>query len=168
MARQKVGELLVPVDAQEHFRKVSDFRQGSLAPKRLDSVRRLKRRNPMSRITTISLAALLLLSGSAYAGLNDVRTNVIVPLKDLNLSSPADARIAFQRIEHAASKACGGNPLARTWLGQPTGSLFRQYTLCREEAVARTVAKLPTPRIKTAYLEKHGHTTEHWADEYRR
>jgi UrcA family protein len=123
----------------------------------------------MFRIAMISAAAILALSCTANAGLNDVRTShVMVAMNDLNLNRPADAQTAFHRIERAAATACGGNPLARTWHGQPIRQLLRQYQLCQEEAIARTVAKLQLPIMVATYVAKHHHTTDQWADEYRR
>jgi UrcA family protein len=123
----------------------------------------------MFRFAPLAIAALAALSlGANAGGLNQVQTGrVIVPLNDLNLSRPADARIAFHRIERAAATACGGNPLARTWHGQPMAPLLRQYTLCQEEATARTIAELRVPTLAAAYVEKHHHTTDQWANEYR-
>lgn len=123
----------------------------------------------MFRLTMISAAAILALSCTANAGMNDMRTShVVVAMNDLNMNRPADAQIAFHRIERAAATACGGNPLARTWHGQPIGPLLRQYQLCQEEAIARTVAELRLPVMVAAYVAKHHHNTEQWADEYRR
>ncbi len=122
----------------------------------------------MFRLAMISAAAILALSCSANAGMNDMRTGrVVVAMNDLNLNRPADAQIAFHRIERAAATACGGNPLARTWHGQPIGPLLRQYQLCQEEAIARTVAQLHLPTVVAAYENKHHHTMDQWADEYR-
>lgn len=123
----------------------------------------------MFRLAMISAAAILALSCSASAGVNDMKTSrVMVAVNDLNLNRASDAQTAFRRIERAAATACGGNPLARTWHGQPIGPLLRQYRLCQEEAIARTVAQLQLPIVVSAYVSKHHHTTEQWADEYRR
>ncbi len=123
----------------------------------------------MFRLAPISLVAILALTGAANAGLNDMRTGrVVVTMNDLNLSRPADAQTAFRRIERAAATACGGNPLAKTWLGQPMRPVLRQYTLCQEEAVARTIEQLHLPIVVAAYVAKHHHPMEQWAAEYSR
>lgn len=122
----------------------------------------------MIRLAPVAIAALVALSFSANAGPVGMTTShVVVRLNDLNLNRPADARLAFVRIERAAAKACGGNPLARTWLGQPLAPQLRRYTLCQEEAVARTVEDLRLPTVVAAYEAKHHHVMSQWADEYR-
>lgn len=123
----------------------------------------------MIRFAPVAVAALVALTFSANAGLNDMRTGrATVAMNDLNLDRPADARVAFHRIERAAATACGGNPLARTWHGQPIAPVLRQYQACQEEAIARTISQLHVPSLAAAYVEKHHHTTDQWSDEPRR
>ncbi len=117
----------------------------------------------MFRFAPVAMAALVALTFGANAGLNDMRTGrVTVTMNDLNLHRPADARIAFHRIERAAATACGGNPLAKTWHGQPIAPMLRQYQLCQDEAIARTIAQLRVPSLAAAYVEKHHHAADQW------
>jgi UrcA family protein len=66
---------------------------------------------------------------------------------DLDLNAEADAKIMLQRIEHAATKACGGHPT----FSSLTGRLDSTFADCRSEAIARTVKQLSAPLVTRIY-----------------
>lgn len=77
--------------------------------------------------------------------------SVPVTYADLDLNQPADAQRLLGRIKDAAYRACGGDPRqhANYYLMMP-GRVESAYRECREDAVARAVAMIPTPALVQA------------------
>lgn len=83
----------------------------------------------------------------------DVIGKVTVPLSDLDLRKPADARTLLARLDEAAYQACGGNPKFH-----PSYALTPQRTLnvfrdCRAAAVRRAVNQIGSPALTRVYAE---------------
>jgi UrcA family protein len=77
--------------------------------------------------------------------------SVTVAYGDLDLSSEADARVMLKRLEHAARRACGGNPQmhpAHSLMPRRVNQVYRE---CRAEAVARAVAHVNEPVLSVAF-----------------
>jgi UrcA family protein len=68
---------------------------------------------------------------------------------DLNLTLPQDAKTMLERIELAATKACGGHPT----FSSITGRLDSTFQDCRNAAVARTVEQLGARLLTRIYSE---------------
>ena len=100
----------------------------------------------MTRFLTapvLSLAAAAALSCAApvLAQTSDTVPSVSVKYGDLNIGSPADARVLLKRLEAAANTACGGAPDIRQ-LNQWTS-----FEACRRSAVARAVVAVDSPML---------------------
>jgi UrcA family protein len=70
--------------------------------------------------------------------------SVVVRTDDVNLHSPAGARLIALRIRNAAAAACGGNV-------DPVAIRFSDgFRRCRETAIGRAVRELNAPLVATA------------------
>ena len=67
--------------------------------------------------------------------------SVNVSVADLNLSSPAGAKIVLRRIHNAAETICGDQPDIRLT------ARFALYQSCVKATVDRTVASLDSPLV---------------------
>lgn len=81
----------------------------------------------------------------------DTIGTISVPYHDLDLRKEADARKLLTRLEQAAVRACGGNPM---W--HPMYQVAPDYTVavfkeCRRDAVARAVARIDAPTLTQAF-----------------
>jgi UrcA family protein len=88
------------------------------------------------------LAAVLATSATAAAAAPETETvSITVRVADLDLQSDAGARVALQRIRHAAYVVCGEEPDAR--------DLTRQAMVraCVRDAANRTVASADSPAL---------------------
>lgn len=95
--------------------------------------------------STQSFAAALVLAAlsiTAHADTSNsstvIRGRSVVYYGDLDVDTEAGAKLAIQRIERAARKACGGHATFSSY----TGSLDRTFEECRTEAVRQTVKQL--------------------------
>ena len=89
---------------------------------------------------TLACAAPVL-AQSSLAQTSDTVPSVAVKYGDLDLGSPAGARVLFRRIEAAAKTACGGAPDIRQ-LDQ-----LARFEACRRSAVARAVVAVDSPML---------------------
>ena len=69
-------------------------------------------------------------------------TPVTVRIDDLDIDSPAGARIAWRRIQAAAGRACGPNPSSVRQL-----SYAQQYEDCQHNNVEALVGAVDAPRV---------------------
>jgi UrcA family protein len=100
----------------------------------------------MTRFLTtpvLCLAAVAALSCAvpAVAQTSDTAPSVSVKYRDLNIGSPAGARVLLKRIEAAATTACGGAPDIREL------DRWASVEACRRSAVARAVAAVDSPML---------------------
>jgi UrcA family protein len=104
-------------------------------------------------IPTITAAGILILSLGAHADTSSQPVKITgrsaVYYGDLDLNSEQDAKIMLQRIEQAATKACGGHPT----FSSLTGRLDDTFGECRSEAIARTVKQLGAPKVTRIYSD---------------
>jgi UrcA family protein len=103
--------------------------------------------------TTAAAMILAALSFGAHAGTSSQPVKITgrsaVYYGDLNLYTERDAKIMLERIEQAATKACGGHPT----FSSITGRLDSTFQDCRNEAVARTVEQLGAQLVTRIYSE---------------
>ena len=94
-------------------------------------------------VPALCLAAAATLSGAvpALAQTADAVPSVTVKYGDLNVGSRAGAQVLLQRIEAAASTACGGAPDTRQL------DRWALFEACRRSAVARAVAAVDSPML---------------------
>jgi UrcA family protein len=88
--------------------------------------------------------AALMISGSAAAQSNGEPVSVSVRFADLDTQHAAGARILLERIQLAASAACGE---------QPDNRLADQrmaYDQCRKATIGRTLKLLDAPLVNAA------------------
>jgi UrcA family protein len=105
-------------------------------------------------VPTLAAAIMLAaLSFGAHADTSSQRVKITgrsaVYYGDLNLNAEQDAKILLERIEQAATKACGGHAT----FGAYTGSLNRTFEECRSETVQRTVKQLGAAMVTRIYSE---------------
>jgi UrcA family protein len=107
------------------------------------------------RVSTPIFAAAMLaaLGFSAHADtsvdvpIEIIRGRSVVYYGDLNIDTESDAKIMLQRIERAATKACGGHPT----FGPITHLPDHAFEECRVEAIRRTVKQLGAPMVTRIY-----------------
>jgi UrcA family protein len=109
------------------------------------------------RILIFALAAALAPSLAAPPALaadavGQTVRQVTVRLKDLDLGSPAGARIAVRRLDGAAAWVCGAGPDA----GPDLIRLSDSFRKCRAAALAAAVARAGVPALTQALDEPRG------------
>jgi UrcA family protein len=107
-------------------------------------------------ISVPTLAAAVMLAALSFGAHADKSSQPVkitgtsaVYYGDLNLTLPQDAKTMLERIELAATKACGGHPT----FSSITGRLDSTFQDCRNEAVARTVEQLGAQLVTRIYSE---------------
>jgi len=100
----------------------------------------------MTRFLTTSVlclaaAATLSCAAPVLAQTSDAVPSVLVKYRDLNIGSPAGARVLLKRIVAAANTACGGAPDIRELDQRAT------FEACRKSAVARAVVAVDSPML---------------------
>jgi len=105
----------------------------------------------MNRSTCIAFAALIaagLSWGADAAALNSVRVNrVQVQYGDLDLSSLQGSKTLRARIESAAARACGGNPVFATHYREAPRFEQAAFNECRANAIHDAYAQLEAGRM---------------------
>jgi UrcA family protein len=92
-------------------------------------------------VLCFAAAATLSCAAPVRAQTSDTVPSVVVKYHDLNIGSPAGARMLLKRIEAAADTACGGAPDIRQ-LNQ-----WASFQACRRSAVARAVVAVDSPML---------------------
>jgi UrcA family protein len=92
-------------------------------------------------VLCLAAAATLTCAAPVLAQTSDTAPSVAVKYRDLNIGSPAGARILLERIEAAASTACGGAPDIRQL------DRWASFEACRKSAVARAVVAVDSPML---------------------
>jgi UrcA family protein len=105
-------------------------------------------------ISTFTAAAMLATLGfGAHADTSSpdpvIRGRSIVHYGDLNIDSEHDAQILLQRIDQAATEACGGHPTLTAY----TRVSDHSFEECRSGTIARTVKKLGATVVTRIYSE---------------
>jgi UrcA family protein len=72
----------------------------------------------------------------------DVIGETVVPMADLDLQKPADARVLLKRLDHAAYQACGGDPKFHASYAMTPRRVVAAFADCRAEAVRRAVDQI--------------------------
>jgi UrcA family protein len=110
---------------------------------------------PIARLAIAAGMAVsaLALGTASSTPIADVATSgdeawVTVRTGDLDLSSPAGARVVMTRFEQAAHKVCGPEPSDRLSFGG-------QYDTCVRETVNRAVGNLGVPTVEAMNDERH-------------
>ena len=105
----------------------------------------------------IALTGMFALALSAHAGeaRNDAPTakvgSVVVNYSDLDLTSSDDAKVLYARLSSAASRACGGTPMAWDRDGR------KAYVACHERKLEKAVGKVNHPNVQAVHaLRKEG------------
>jgi UrcA family protein len=75
-----------------------------------------------------------------------------VPHADLDLQSESGARTMLERLEEAATKACGGKPLAGASWDQIGQAKEREHRRCKAAAIDGATLKLGAPLVRAAWL----------------
>jgi UrcA family protein len=109
-------------------------------------------------ILAATALALTLLGPAAWGKDPERKTQVIgkvhVELRDLDLTTAADARTLLERLKQAAYRACGGDPkLHNSYRTRPEQTV-RVYEECREDAVKRAIDQIGAPLLARAYAEE--------------
>jgi UrcA family protein len=94
-------------------------------------------------ITVLALGAAGV-SQTAFAQSDDVAT-VKVQYADLNLSSPAGAKVMLQRIHRAADAVCGPQSTSRI------DRVARLHETCVKHAISGSVRQLNIPMVTALY-----------------
>ena len=92
-------------------------------------------------VLCLAAAATLSCAAAAFAQTSDTVPSVAVKYRDLDIGSPTGARVLLDRIEAAASTACGGAPDIRQ-LGR-----LASFEACHRSAVARAVDAVDSPML---------------------
>ena len=92
-------------------------------------------------VLCLAAAATMPCAAPVLAQTSDTVPSVSVKYGDLNIGSPAGARLLLKRIEAAANTACGGAPDIRQ-LNQ-----WASFEACRRSAVARAVVAVGSPML---------------------
>jgi UrcA family protein len=98
-------------------------------------------------LTVISFGARADTSADVPGGVSRERS--VVYYGDLDINTEQDAKIMLQRIERAATKACGGHATFNPITHFPDHS----FQECRSEAIQRTVKELGAPMVTRIYSE---------------
>lgn len=80
---------------------------------------------------------------------------IVVSFRDLNIKKQDGARILLKRIEHAATRACGGDPMQRRY-STDTAIMIREFNKCRSQAIAVSIANVGSPLLRRVYAERIG------------
>ena len=92
-------------------------------------------------ILCLAAAATLTCAAPVLAQTSDAAPSVSVKYRDLDIGSPAGARVLLERIEAAAGTACGGAPDIRQL------DRWASFEACRKSAVARAVDSVDSPML---------------------
>jgi UrcA family protein len=92
-------------------------------------------------VLCLAAAATLSCAGPALAQTSDAVRAGTVKYRNLDAGSRAGAQALFERIETAASTACGGVPDLRQL------SRLAVFETCRRSAVARAVVAVDSPML---------------------
>jgi UrcA family protein len=76
---------------------------------------------------------------------------VIVSYGDLDLGNATDARLMLNRLEHAAYRACGGDPRWNPNYDVMSSKLTAAYKECRSDAVSRAVVAVDAPLLSQMF-----------------
>jgi UrcA family protein len=90
-------------------------------------------------VLCLAAAATLSCATAALAQISDTVPSVSVKYPDLDIGSPAGARVLLERIEAAAKTVCGGAPDIREL------DRWASFEACRRSAVARAVVAVDSP-----------------------
>ncbi len=111
----------------------------------------------MYRLLKISAAAMAVAAFAQSADAQPASTSnvvvkqVVVSYADLNLNNEAGTDALLDRIEHAADRACGGNPQFDANYQIAREFLTREYEQCRAAAVSGAVAGVSESLTHVAY-----------------
>jgi UrcA family protein len=110
--------------------------------------------------TTAAAIALTALAQPGLAGDTHpfpiVEESVDVAYGDLNLDTPADARLMLERIRHAARQACGIMPERDRFYRSNPEFVDKAFATCQRQAIREAVAKLNKTTVAAAYAEAYG------------
>jgi len=81
----------------------------------------------------------------------DIIGSISVPYHDLDLRIEAEARKLLTRLERAAVRACGGNPMWHSLYQVAPDYTVAVFKECRRDAVARAVARIDAPTLTQAF-----------------
>ena len=99
-------------------------------------------------ITACAALACLAMLPTAQADTRPDKKKMVASLRvnyaDLDLARPMDAQVLFARIKQAAFRACGGDPREHRNYDMMPNRVEAAFQECREDAVVRAVATLPT------------------------
>ncbi len=111
----------------------------------------------MYRLLKISAAAIAVAAFAQSAAAQPASASsvvvkqVVVTYADLDLKNEAGTAALLDRIEHAADRACGGNPQFDANYQIAREFLTREYEQCRASAVSGAVAGISASLTQVAY-----------------
>ena len=109
------------------------------------------------RLAITSIAFTLVSIAGANAGpYREVTQSVTVSYSDLDISRDAGARVLLDRIELAASHACGGEPENRRSFAGAFQPNVIEYLRCQKNAVRAAVADVNAPLLSWVYAQEGG------------
>ena len=94
----------------------------------------------IAAVATLGFAATTHASPASDGASEPDTMSVNVSVADLNLASPAGAKVVLRRIHNAAQTICGGEPDIRS-------ERFAIYQACVRTTVDTTVASLGSPMV---------------------
>lgn len=88
----------------------------------------------------------------------EIVTRIAVGHQDLDLESETGARTMLDRLNKAATKACGGKPF---WTpGNPVALAMQdEFGRCKAAALESSTLKLGSPSVRAAWLKKDAPST---------
>jgi UrcA family protein len=98
--------------------------------------------------------AFTLLAPAAWSRPPQLVGKVHVELKGLDLQNPADASTLLNRLNHAAYRACGGDPKQHDSYRTRPEQTVRVYEECRENAVKRAIDQIGAPLLVRLYADE--------------
>ena len=103
-----------------------------------------------SLVLVLSAGAVLGVGASRTAGAAET-DSMTVTYKDLNVSSPADARVLYARLRHAATEVC--HPVSPMELAR-----YAAFQRCYDAALGDAVGKVNAPQVLALHRAQYGST----------
>jgi UrcA family protein len=85
------------------------------------------------------------------AGNVEIIGSVSVPYHDLDLRKESEAQKLLTRLERAAVRACGGNPMWHPLYQVAPHHTVAVFKECRRDAIARAVARINAPTLTRTF-----------------
>lgn len=101
-------------------------------------------------------AASTIMPASAQVAPPQTRTDIGVRYDDLDLGSGPGVAAMLDRLDLAATRACGGKPSPAMPGDQVGLAKHREYRRCKAAAMDSSTLKLGAPLVRAAWLKQRG------------